>query len=255
MTTTITLLCPEGIILAADSRETLRDKYTGEIISYKDKVDKILELSKNRFTGISCWGLAEIEEDENAKKDILPFLKEFESSTINEKDDVDSIAEKLKIRLENVTPPLENRMGFHVAGYVEFDGHKIPKLRHVFRTWHVSGNFTNENCHIEYYYSNGDKVTYKTEKTYPPLFNGDNFIANALFNYAPNIQPYFRIIPNLLTLEESTELAKLIVSTSIHRLNYFFDIKQFKKIPATVGGSAKIAKITENEGFVWIPET
>lgn len=73
MTTTITILCPEGIILAADSRETLRDRFTSDIISYRDGVDKILQLTKPKNMGISCWGLAEIAEQNQPKKDIIPI--------------------------------------------------------------------------------------------------------------------------------------------------------------------------------------
>jgi hypothetical protein len=142
-------------------------------------------------------------------------------------------------------------MGFHVAGYVDSETGRVPHLRHVFRSdWHEPGEFINEDCHIEYHLAPyGDKVSYRKRKDYPILFNGDNLVANALFNFAPMIRPYYNIVPHLLSLSQCIELAKLVISTSIQRLNYFFDIRQFQKIPPTVGGGVKIAQITETEGF------
>ena len=83
------------------------------------------------------------------------------------------------------------------------------------------------------------------------MFNGDNLVANALFNYASSIRPYYGIIPQLLSLKECIELAKLVVSTSINRLDYFFDIRKRDKVPQTVGGQPKLA-IIDKEKFEWI---
>lgn len=253
MTSTITLLCPKGIVLATDTRETIRDKYTGDIIKHRDGVQKIYQVKHNTNVGISCWGLAEVVSQGQSKKDIVPYLEEFDSSVVEEGDTVDTIAEKLKEKLEGVTPRIDDRMGFHVAGYINSDDHKVPHLNHVFHwNWHGPGEFTNEDCHVEYHLPNGNKVLYKVRKEYPPLFNGDNLVANALFNYAPNIQPYYSIVPHLLSLKDCIELAELVVSTSIQRLNYFFDLTQFQKIPPIVGGGVRIATITESNGFEWI---
>jgi hypothetical protein len=144
-------------------------------------------------------------------------------------------------------------MGFHVVGYSNGAAHRAPHLRHVFHSdWHRPGEFTNEDCHTEYHLPNGDKVLYKVRKEYPTLFNGDNLIANALFNYAPSIRPYYGVVTHLLSLHECIELAKLIISTSIQQLNYFFDLRQFQRIQPIVGGGVKMAKITEINGFEWV---
>ena len=240
-------------MLATDKRETTIDKYTGEIIRYRDDIQKIYRVKKKTNVGISCWGLAEIAPQNVPKKDIVPYLREFDSSFVRIGDTVNIIAEKLKQNLESITPPIDSRMGFHVAGYVNSGDHKIPHLRHVFRwDWHSPGKFTDEDCHAEYHFPNGDKVLYKTRKEYPALFNGDNLIANALFNYPTSINPHCSIVPHLLSLNDCIKLAKLVVSTSIQRLNYFFDLRQFQKIPLIVGGGVRIAKITESNGFAWV---
>lgn len=254
MTSTITLLCPEGIVMATDMRETLLDTTTWEIIRYRDKVKKIFHVKKKTNVGISCWGLAEIRRRGMPKKDIIPYLKEFDRSIAERGDTVDILAKKLKQCLEDVTPQIKSNMGFHIAGYIEGNGGKVPHLRHVFHSdWHNPGEFTNEDCHCEYHIPpHGDKVTYRTRKEYPPLFNGDNLIANALFNYAPSIRPYYGIVPHLLSLKDCIDLAKLVIGASIQRLNYFFDLRFFQKIPQTVGGRMSIATITRGTGFRWV---
>jgi hypothetical protein len=253
VTSTVTLLCPEGIVMATDSRETTRDRFTGDMMRTRDDVRKIYRVKKQTNIGISCWGLAEIRFQNGTRKDILPYLKEFDNTLVAVGDTVDIIAGKLKGHMENIRPPVEDRMGLHVAGFVCSEDHRIPCLRHVFHSdWHEPGIFSNEDCHKEYHLPNGDSIIFQTRKDYPPLFNGDNLIANALFNYAPKIRPYYDIVPDLLSLQDCIDLAKLIVSTSIDRLNYFFDITQFKKVPQIVGGRVKMAKITENQGFEWV---
>lgn len=244
MTSTVTLLCPEGIVLGADMRITKIDPHTHQILDYKDGVKKIYRVKKNTQVGISYWGLAEYRN-----KKILQHLKDFDRLSVKKDDTVDDIANRLKEYLENVTPSIDCRMGLHVAGYK--DG--VPRLRHVFHwNWHDPGKFTNEDCHIEYHRPNGNKVSYRIRKDYPALFNGDNLIANALFNYAPRIQPYYDIVPHLLSLKDCIDLAKLIISVSTQRLNYYFDQRRFQKIPPTVGGGITIAKITRNQGFKWV---
>lgn len=112
-----------------------------------------------------------------------------------------------------------------------------PRLGHVFHeSWHPLGEFTNEDCHSEYHPRYDLMVKYRKPKPYPVLFNGDNVIANALFNYPP--YPYSAIRPIMLSLDDCVELAKLIISTSIQRLNYYFDQRMRRnEIPKTVGGS------------------
>jgi len=251
LTSTITILCPEGIVLAADTRETTINRDTHEILCYRDNVKKIYSVKKGTNVGISCWGLAEVERACKPKKDTIPFLREFSHLYVKRGDTVDTISEKLKQCMARVTPPINDgrRMGFHVAGFV--DG--VPHLRHVFHEyWHAPGDYANENCHEEYHLSTGDKVLYKTRRRYPTLFNGDNLIANALFNYASFLQNYCGIRTSQLTLEECVKLARIIISVSIQRLDYFFDLRKFRKIPQTVGGGTKIAEITRTDGFKWI---
>ena len=247
MTSTLTLTCPEGIVLATDMRIIKIDPETGEIINHLDGINKIYHVKKTNI-GISYWGLAKLGEEL-----ILRHLKNLEEKKLDKDDSVDATAEKLKDYLESLSPPINDVMGIHVAGFTKEKSNEHPRLHHVFHwSWHKPGEFSNENCHEEYHFSNGDRVQFNKRREYPVLFNGDNLVANALFNYAPRIKSYYRILTHKLKLKECIELADLVINTSIQRLHYFFDTRHFEKIKPTVGGGVLKASITPTEGFKWI---
>lgn len=251
VTSNLTLLCPEGIVVAADMRET---KIFPDWMKMKpettDGVQKIYPLTKNIKVAISCWGVAEVTIDETEKKNIISYLAEFEKSKLQTGCTVDTVAAELKASLESLTHPIVGRMGFHIVGYKDNGASNKPQLRHVFQTdWHAPGKFTNEDCHVEYHDEFGNRVEYRIKREYPTLFNGDSLVANALFNYAPLIQPYYGILPHQLHLSECEELAKLIIGTSIERLDYFFDLRKFEKMKKSVGGGISMGRITEHKGF------
>lgn len=232
--------------MATDSLITYVNPTTNQITRYDDNIKKIYHVSKVNL-GISYWGLAEIRG-----KPLLGFLAEFEESFVDKADTIDEVAEKFKNHLQNVEPKIQVRMGLHLAGYVKKEKNYTPRLRHVFHEiWHNAGDFTDENCHIEYHL-NGKRVPFPSYFPYPPLFNGDNAIANCLFNFIPNMtKGRQQIRTELLTLDECLELAELIVGVSIQRLNYYVN-PQLGKIPKTVGGKIYIAKITPAKGFEWV---
>lgn len=247
-TSTFTILCPHGIVMAADSAATERNPLTNEITRIIPDFRKIYHVSKTSF-GISCWGQGIIQN-----KTVMEFLSEFENSYVEKGDNIDQVAEKLSEQLRNAKPEIQNRMGLHLAGYHIKNDKAIPQLRHIFHEqWHGKGEFTNENCHEEAHL-NGKRLPFKSYVPYPPLFNGDNAIANCLINFIPAMtNGKQRIQPDLLTLEECLELAELVVGMSIKRLNYYVD-SESRKVPKTVGGKVLIAKITPMKGFEWVKD-
>ena len=226
--------------MGADSRIT----YQGRTF---DGVQKIYQMKKTQI-GISQWGYVGFKDE----KTVLDHLTKFEKDCVTNTNTVDDVAEKLKEYLENVSPKIEDTGGFHLAGCIKEGETQSYRLRHVFHeTWHDDGKFTNENCHTEYHDPYGNKMIFHDRKSYPVLFNGDNFVANALFNYAPIVSNGFRIKPELLSLQEAEELSKLILETAVNRLTYFFGPNQRKALPTT-GGQIVISKITCQTGFEWV---
>lgn len=232
--------------MATDSLITYVNPTTNQIIRYDDNIKKIYHVSKVNL-GISYWGLAEIQ-----KKPILDFLIEFEESCIDKTDTINEISEKLKNYLQDLKPKIQSRMGLHLVGYVKKEEEYIPRLRHVFHErWHSAGEFTNENSNIECHLG-GKRIPFRSHFFYPVLFNGDNAIANCLFNYIPSMTRGKQSIrTELLTLDECLELAELVVGVSIQRLNYYVD-PRLRKIPKIVGGKIYIGKITPAKGFEWV---
>ena len=238
VTSTITITHPEGVILGADKYITYPMDPSRQVFKYIVR-HKIYETKKTN-AGISFWGLGDYAETEGVN-----FLKEFDENTLTKDDFVDEIASKLKEKLE--TLEIRMRCGFHIAGYSESSK---PKLRHVFHeTWHGKGEFTNEDCNKELHDSLGNKISYRYAKDFPVLFNGDNFIANALFNFRnlDETRPYIRILPRKLSFEECLEVVALIISTSINRLDYYFDVSKYKKIEPDVGGGISILVISKGK--------
>jgi len=245
MTATLTLSCPEGIVLATDRRATCVD-HDGNIRGYEDNIDKIYEFSKISI-GASCWGLASFNSIT-----ILDHLKKFEDTMVETNDDVNTISDKLKRYLESLTPKIGKSMGIHLAGYCRSGSDLYPQLRHVFHVaWHKLGEFTNENSNQEYHLEDGTKRVYDYEP-FIALFNGDNAIANAFFNFVPNVYPKRKrqIILDLLSLNDSMRLAKLIINTSGDILDFLFTIDQEKVIAGVRG--LMVAKITKQDGFQWV---
>src|SRR4030067_3241001 len=93
MTATITLSCPEGIVMATDKRCTIPKGF--DDYDFKDNVNKIFAFSKIPI-GISCWGLASFNSGT-----ILDFLSKFESEKIVGNEDVNAVSEKLKTYVES----------------------------------------------------------------------------------------------------------------------------------------------------------
>lgn len=245
MTATLTLSCSEGIVLAADRRITLVDG-NGNVSGYEDNVDKIFKFSALPI-GASYWGLASFGSDT-----ILDRLDKFEKTQVTCNDDVNTVSEKLKRYLESFTPKIEGSMGIHLAGFCRNGNNVYPQLRHVFHvSWHRIGEFTNENSNQEYHLPDGTKRSFKYDP-FIALFNGDNAIANAFFNFLPVIYPSRRrqIILDLLGLDEGVRLAKLIIKTSGDILDFLFSLDQKKVITGVRG--LMVAKITQKNGFEWV---
>ena len=231
--------------MAADSVATIRNTFSHEIEGYIDNIQKIYKISKTNF-GVSYWGLGGVEG-----KSVLEFLTDFEKS-VSATDTLDQVAQKLTSRLSTTLPTNQYRMGLHIAGYVTDGDTSIPQLRHIFHeAWHKPGQFVCENCNKESL-AKDVRIEFYSPANYLALFNGDNTVANCLFNYIPAMtQNQHRIQPESLTIEECLELAEMVVGIAIQRLQYYVDT-EYRKVPQTVGGKVIIAKITSTNGFEWV---
>jgi hypothetical protein len=125
LTSIFTILCPHGIVLAADSAATKRNPINNEVESIETNFKKIYCISKTNF-GVSCWGLGKING-----KIILDFLAEFEESYVEKTDTLDDVAKKLVGFLQKEFSDNTDRMGLHLAGYMVVEGKAVPQLTHL----------------------------------------------------------------------------------------------------------------------------
>lgn len=91
MSLAINTTTPEGIVLAADSRQSYRNR-KGMARIGSDNASKLFQLNKR--VGVAVTGLAFLPED-GVPKNISKFIEEFRRETEVEKLDVKDIAEKL----------------------------------------------------------------------------------------------------------------------------------------------------------------
>lgn len=91
MSLAINTTTPEGLVLAADSRQSYRNR-KGMARIGSDNASKLFQLNKR--VGVAVTGLAFLPED-GVPKNISKFIEEFKRETDVEKLDVKDVAEKL----------------------------------------------------------------------------------------------------------------------------------------------------------------
>jgi hypothetical protein len=127
MTLVLTELSPFGIAMAADSAVTFTNPQTGLSFAEPNRANK-LQAIPYLNAGISCWGMGEIE-DTSTDTWIDNFIVSHDAIT-SLKDFVDQLAETLNAKLPKNTNGV-NRLGFHVAGYENYNGAATPSFFHV----------------------------------------------------------------------------------------------------------------------------
>lgn len=251
MTATITISCPDGIVLAADQKITYWDPNGNFAGSVKGPVNKILTF-KNTNVGASWWGHYYGKEFGNNR--ILDVLSDFEKQVTN-KDDIITISEKLKDYLETKFPEFKSLMGIHLAGYYKFDKDCVPELRHVFHErWNKPGEFILEKSTEEYHeLITGKKIPHNYTPYYA-LFNGDNTVANLFFNKLPKIYPKRKrsIILEKLDLEKCQHLAELTINVSSGILDFLTEVDVLITKDKKEISGLNLATITLEKGFQFL---
>ena len=127
MTLVLTELSPLGIAMAADSAVTIQNMQTGYIRVLPSAAVKLQPIPYLN-AGISCWGLGKIE-NKSTDDWIMQFIDTHRNITT-----LGDFAVELAASLNAVLPPNtngDNRIGFHLAGYEDFNGIPLPSFYHV----------------------------------------------------------------------------------------------------------------------------
>jgi hypothetical protein len=233
MTIILTISSKEGIVMSADRKISVMENQQIRDVGSRDKII----VFDNYRIAVSYWGLATLQSIQ-----MREHLRNIESQMLEngEPINVDSFASKLKEYLQNYTPRIN--MGFHVAGYLD----DKPKVRHVFHeNWHSPNEFTNEESNIESHNETGNRISHTPSEDYIPylsLFNGDNAVIQSLLLTLPAFRGSNYSL-DLLTLNETTELAKLLISTTVN-LQHF--LRGYRRVGRTCGNGIDIVEITSS---------
>lgn len=127
VTLVLTELSPLGIAMAAESAVTFEDRRTGILHVEPDAARKLHKVTSLK-AGVSCWGMGSI-----AGTPTDQWLEEFiaENSGLS---DLSSFAQELASRLRSALGPAPGdtaRLGFHVAGFEQYEGNLVPSFFHV----------------------------------------------------------------------------------------------------------------------------
>ncbi len=130
MTLIITELSHFGIAMAADSALTVEEEGASGL-KFKRTLqgaDKLLFIPHLQ-AGISWWGLGSLP---GAATDIHTdaWLADFIHAHTNI-DSMDDFAETLAHALQQAVQDIRKPLGFHLAGYVDHSGQKLPTFYHI----------------------------------------------------------------------------------------------------------------------------
>lgn len=113
--------------MAAESAVTFEDRRTG-ILHVEPNAARKLHKVASLNAGVSCWGIGSIGGTPTDH-----WLEEFivENSSLP---GLSFFAEELASRLRSVLGPAPGdraRLGFHIAGFEQYDGNPVPSFYHV----------------------------------------------------------------------------------------------------------------------------
>jgi hypothetical protein len=251
VTLVVSLIVPDGVVLAADSLATTtgRLNIVGQIEGKCDKCGadiKVPELKlppipipssttpfaqkvfnfKNKF-GVAFWGNASVN-----KQTMYSQMKRLENRTKEEIDSVDDAADTIanhfikELEAElgdlNKMPADVSAFGFHVVGYGSAESiiGKVWSIR-IGRT--VKKESHNEfGCHV----------------------SGERQVVSKLWKKDESI-PVPRPRYGSFTLQDAIDYTDFLIKTTS-------DYQRFANMIPTVGGEADIALVTHYAGFKWI---
>jgi len=260
MTLILTEILPSGIIMAADSALTKTTTLPNGNVTYfvLTGVHKLQVIEKLN-AGISTWGMGAIPP-KYTQTDI--WLQDFIYNQRGNYDSLHDFAIILQNELRRHIPPItvdkktfniENlgTIGFHLAGYVDYNGRKTPTLYHIHNG--ISYVLDPQGTKIDPTIVNAnhdlppDEVQKKLSQGIElPLYrNGDWFLAARFFNLVGNFFDSLSkqdglTVPDSRNLKERTEWLRFQIRTmsELYRLSNLH-------LP-TIGGKIDTLIITPN---------
>ena len=255
MTIVISILTPDGIVLASDSRQIVHSvSKEGRVDS--DNVQKIFQL--NQYLGLVYWGQGNFYTDkEKSPRSFYSLIKSAAKNLPNNcsvEIAANLIHSDVKKVVQNHVSTIKNEqvgLGFYVGGYNFPDTEygelykcEIPGEVHLERTTSDAGMV----------WSGQSEIVDRLILGYDPRwrqFSRQNASKGDFFN---KLQPKLQLLINFPTmhLQDAIDLAGFLVNTTIEMQRISDGIVGMPGYIAGCGGTIEIAVITSFEGFQWV---
>ena len=209
-----TIYIPEGIVMAADSRESILFPLNGVITSiFSDTATKLF-LSKKHKIGISSCGIRELNDIS-----ITSYIRIFIEKELTDDDDIITVANKLLEYFKNISDSNEN-IYFHVAGYKKENKVSVPYVYFL----SIKDNL------IKRKNSYSDNL-----KNYGIIYSGKTDILESLLSSEDAF-----ILWEEMTLQDAIDFSIYAIRTTIDKM-------RLQAIPQTVGEPIDILLISPEE--------
>lgn len=248
MTLVTSLRIPDGVILSADSLQTIQGQIQPELKNYKAKAPN----SKEEFD-IPLIKMPSINVPTSTTsfgQKLFPFKEKygitiFGNNVINKRTVYSHIKILENIITEELTlPQIGNKIKSYFDNEVKLHVKANPHLKDKKSVLGVQiSGFKNSNDTIgtTLEYNFGTRTVISEHKDIGFTMSGDNFVAITLFE----ARKKYPIDFNTFSLQDGIDFCEFLTNTTG---NY----QRFAKMIPTVGGEVDIAVITAHGGFKWI---
>ncbi len=260
MSLAINTTIPEGIVLAADSRQSYRNR-KGVARVGSDNASKLFQLNKR--VGVAVTGLAFLPED-GVPKNISKFIDEFKRQTDVEKLDVRDVAEKLHCLFDKKCKDnlkdgivVVDVINLLVAGYNKDGSHEVYIC-------YIPGKIKKIRDSKEKGKEYGASWIGQTDVVQRIILGFDGRIRNIKF-IKQTIQKLgqeevnkqlrkleYVIQWGTMTLQDAIDFCTLMIQTTSAIQRFSDGIAADPGDMPGVGGPVDVAVITPDKGFVWV---
>jgi hypothetical protein len=264
MTLILTWLFPFGIFMGADSAISYNTYITEPDGRRRKRIlnsgTKILRIPKIN-AGISYWGIGYVG-DETTDVWLSDFIFSHRADYNNINDFASLLQNELReVVHEEITEPegsLEYRYGkrgFHLAGFVEYEGNPVPTFYHI----HNGQSETTPNVNPRIINANYDLPPEKVlgffaHPAFPYVRNGDFFLYAKVFdslmsafgdfrNLLRNVYDAQFLFPDPSKFSDNIEAYSEFVRFWIRLVR---DVYALSNIPETIGGEISVLSISPN---------
>ncbi len=218
-----TIFIPEGIVMAADSRECIL--FNGEITAnFSDTATKLF-LSKKHNIGISSFGIGDLNDIS-----MTSYIRNFIEEKLTDDDNIITVANKLFEYFKNLSVSKEN-INFHVAGYKKENQVSVPYIYFL----NIKDNS------IERMNVNSNNKIY-----YGMMYGGEIDILQSILNSVKItdekgnekiIKMVYPVLWREMTLRDAIDFSIYAIRTTI-------DTMRFQERPKIVGGPIDVLLIS-----------